>query len=325
MFFAKGVIDMEKYGVFEINTKSVSNLNYIATDESRGFELRLCEMSFMADNIARQFVSLVSEGMSNSEAFSLLAEDIDFAVGEADRDTILETQKGVEAFMKMLSATDKASFSILLVEKLAEAGINVSEKDFLPESDPQERFIYVKNSLADEAFDVFSQEFSDPRITYAESFKEACSGVAEKKYGYCILPFEEKSSVRIPSIFKLVSGLDLKIVAITPVFGFEGNADMKYALIGRDFKIPDRSESTDRYFEISIPKDTAKLSEIFIAVEMFGLEVYKMGMTFAGDGGEKASYSIIFKDGGRSFTELIVYLSLFAEEYIPVGIYKNIE
>ena len=91
----------------------------------------------------------------------------------------------------------------LLKEKLSSMDVNVSESDFLPEGNPQERFVYVKSALADEAFDVFSQEFSDPRVAYAESFKDACFGVADKKYGYSILPFDEKPSSRIPSIFKL--------------------------------------------------------------------------------------------------------------------------
>ena len=317
---------MEKYGVFDINESSVSNLNSIATDESKGFELRLCEMSFFADSIAAEISKLAEDGMSISEIFAILSEEIEFSKGVPDSEVISQTQNGVDAFLKMLSGADKANFSILLREKLLNKGIDVSEKDFLTESTPNETFIYVKNSLADEAFDIFSQEFDDPRIAYAESFKEACAGVADNRYGYAILPFEEKASVRIPSISKLVYDLDLKIVAITPVFGFEGNADMKYALIGRDFKSPELDELTDRYFEISIPKAAVSLSELLMASELYGLEIYRIGTSFVGEEDEqKTLYSIIFKDVGRSFSNLIVYLSLFAEEYTPVGIYKNIE
>lgn len=316
---------MEKYGVFNIVTTSLSNLDAIADGMSKGFELRLCEMSFFAERIARQIKDLISEGMNIGEAFAILSEELDFAVHELPHDVIDVTESGVRGFLKILNSSDKINFAVLLREKLSELDIIVKESDFLHESSPFESFIYVKNSLADEAFDVFSQEFSDPRIAYADSFKEACIAVSDKKYGYCILPFEEKSAVRIPSIAKLVSDLDLKIVAITPVFGFEGNADMKYALIGRDFKIPECDELTDRYFEISIPKDSVNFAELLLASQLFGTEVYKVGTAFSGSENEKTFYSVIFKLCGKTFVDLLVYLSLFADEYIPAGIYKNIE
>lgn len=316
---------MEKFGVFDINGLSFSNLDAIASEASRSFELRLCEMSFMAESVSRQIKKLMAEEMSVAEIFAILAEEFDFNENEPSADVISETKNGVKSFLNMLTASDKANFSILIREKLSSLGIDIKESDFLPQTESKELFAYVKSALADEAFDVFSQEFDDPRIAYAESFKDACAGVADKRYGYCILPFEEKSSVRIPSIEKLVADLDLKIVAITPVFGFEGNADMKYALIGRDFRIPENDESTDRYFEISIPKDSVKLAELLSSAETFGTGIYKIGTSFVGEDNATTLYSIIFKDGGSSFTNLLIYLSLFADEYIPVGVYKNIE
>ena len=61
------------------------------------------------------------------------------------------------------------------------------------------------------------------------------------------------------------------------------------------------------------------------AAELFGLDVYKIETELDGDNPDNASYSVIFKDAGKTFTELLIYLSLFVGEYIPVGIYKNIE
>ena len=317
---------MENYGIFNAPDNSVSNLVRLAEEEASDAELRLCEMSFVAESTAQRIKELISEGMSIAEIFALLAEEITIPECElVDGEVMAEAVDAVGAFLKILSAQDRANFSALLKEKLSEIDINVSESDFLPEGTPQQNFVYVKSALADEAFDVFSQEFSDPRVAYAESFKDACFGVADKKYGYSILPFEEKRSSRIPSIFKLISDLDLKIVAITPVFGFEGNADMKYALVGRDFKIPECDEGTDRYFEISIPKNSVRLSELLYVAELFRNDIYKVSTSIDDENSEKSFYSLIFKNGGKPFAELLVYLSLFAGEYIPVGIYKNIE
>ena len=316
---------MQGYGVFSVNDASLSNLNSIAKDESRNFELRLCELSFMAENVAAQLREVTLEQMDISGALALLAEEFDLGEYNIPEDVIPEAMHCVRKFAADLNSSDKANFARLLREKLSAMDVIVTESDFLPEFESGETFVYVKNALADEAFDVFSQEFSNPRIAYADSFKSACTAVADGKYGYCILPFEEKSSLRIPTISRLVSNLDLKIVAITPVFGFEGTADMKYALIGRSFVIPDCEENTDRYLEISVPKNSVKISELLSSAELFGLELYKIETEIESDSVEGAFYSIIFKDGGNTFVDLLVYLSLFVDEYIPVGIYKNIE
>ncbi len=317
---------MENYGIFNACEASVSNLDVLANDQTSSIELRLCEMSFIAEGTAERITELASDGMSIAEIFALLADEITIPEKSVASGDVLDgAVSAVNAYLGMLSAGDKAVFSSLLREKLSQKDVSVSEADFLIESKPSETFAYVKSALADEAFDVFSQEFSDPRVAYVQSLKDACVGVADKRYGYCILPFEEKPSVRIPSISKLVSDLDLKIVAITPVFGFEGNADMRYALIGRDFKIPERSAATDRYLEISVPKSAASLSELLYAAELFSSDVYKVDTFIDAENGERSYYSLIFKDGGNSFSDLLIYFSLFVSEYIPVGIYKNIE
>ena len=316
---------MEKYGVFDISNVSISNLNAMAKDESRAFEMRLCELSFFAESAAYQIKNLLADGMNVIEALALLSEEIEIPEGDMPGGVIEETKRSVRGFLGMLALQDKANFARLLRERLLNLDINVDEGDFLPVVTTDASFIYVKSALADEAFDVFSQEYSDARVMYADSFKKACFDVADKKSGYCILPFEERFSVRIPSIAKLVSDLDLKIIAITPVFGFEGNADTKYALIGRSFKIPERDEFTDRYLEITVPKSAVNLHELLTAADIFGAEVYKVGTSLTGDDGDNTLYSIIFKDGGESFSNLLVYLSLFVDDYVPVGIYKNIE
>jgi hypothetical protein len=127
----------------------------------------------------------------------------------------------------------------------------------------------------------------------------------------------------VPIISELAAGLGLKIVAVTPVFGFEGNADMKYALLKRGFVIPDNDEDTDRYLEIKLPGDIpGGMPSLFSAAEGLGVSVYRINTL--GDT-DSLSYSVIFKDGGGGFVSLLTYLSVFIGEYVPIGIYKNLE
>ena len=159
---------MEKYGVFDISDISVANLNADARDESRAFELRLCEMSFFADSIAKQIKALTEDGMSVSEALALLSGELMLGGSDMHGGVITETECGVKAFVKTLEAHDKANFALLLTEKLKAIDLDIGESDFLFETPTDESFVYVRSALADEAFDVFSQEYLDPRIVYAE-------------------------------------------------------------------------------------------------------------------------------------------------------------
>ena len=169
---------MEKYGIFDISDVSVSNLNASASDESRAFEMRLCEMSFFADSIAREIKTLTEEEMSVSEAVALLSAELSFDRQDDGEGFISETEGGVRAFVRSLRTHDKANFTALLTEKLKSIGVSIGESDFLFEAPTDESFVYVRSALADEAFDVFSQEYSDPRIVYADSFKKACFAVS---------------------------------------------------------------------------------------------------------------------------------------------------
>lgn len=317
---------MREERIFEISSVTDENLSYLSCRQGENLEMRICEMSFAAEKIAASAVSLVEDGMSVSEIAALLSDELGAENSLTEDSSPNESGEAVARFLSFLKGVDKANFSTLLLEKLRDNGINASEKDFLEESGAKESFIYVRNSLSDEAYDVFSQEFDSPRVLYSDSFKEACFAVADGKAGYCILPFEERAGMRIPGIYNLISRLDLKIVAVTPVFGFEGTADMKYALVSRGFKIPEISENTDRYLEINVSCDSSvSLGELLTVSEYFGLSVFRIN-TFEDERENENSYfSVILKDGGSSFTELLTYLSIFADTYSAMGIYKNIE
>ncbi len=316
---------MQGETIFELNSTTLSNIDGILRDMGNLHELSACELSFAASQVASDIAAINKDGVTVNEATSLLAEEMYLTRTLSDDENGELSTLNSKNFISGVSNLNKAIFASLLNEKLGEMGIHVSERDYLPVMKIAETFTYVKNSLSDEAFDVFSQEFSDPRIVYSDSFKEACLRVSEGKVGYCILPFEEKGA-RINTISSLISSLDLKIVAITPVFGFEGNADMKYVLVGRGFVIPPRDNATDRYLEISISKAAPiTLGELISAAEYLSISVFSVDTTvdFSADG--EINYTLILKDGSKSFADFLTYLNIFAGSYIPVGIYKNIE
>lgn len=317
---------MQDVNIFELNSTSCKNVEGILREMGTLHELSVCELSFAAESAAKSISELLDAGMTVNEATSLLSDEISLPdVRDEERIPSL-TSENVKSFLSHTSNLNKVIFAELLVKRLAELGITVSEGDYLPGIDSEETFAYVKNSLSDEAFDVFSQEFSDPRIVYADNFKDACRMVADGKVGYCILPFEEKGGARINSIVELVSSLDLKIAAITPVFGFEGNADVKYALVGRGFTIPENDEFTDRYLEIEVHRNSSlSLGELISASEYLSLSIFSVNTTSNAIADGDFIHTLIFKDEKKSFTDFLTYLNIFAGSHTPVGIYKNIE
>ncbi len=313
---------------YTVKTDSVTkeNLKKLSSEGSVLAERRICELSELAFHIADCAEELKADGMDICEILSLISDSIDFSSQEPHDRYMDENLSRLMKHSSMLSVLDKTYFTSLLIYRLAERGIFVSENDFLPNFQSQESFVYVKNSYSDEAYDVFSQDFSDPRVRYAKDFKEALSLVSDGTVGYCLLPLED-SGVRIKTVEELIFKTDMKINSVTPVFGLDGTADMKYCLVSHSYLIAPYTKDDDRYLELRISKDNdTPLSELICAAESLGLELYRVNCrNFVTDDMQGVYYSLLFKSGGGDFTPLLAYLTLFTEECTTLGIYKNLE
>ena len=188
-----------------------------------------------------------------------------------------------------------------------------------------ETFAYVRNSFSDEAYDVFSQDFIDPTVRYYKTFRDCARAVTAGDLTYCLLPLEEKGGVRLHTVSEIIFRNDFKINSVTPVFGQDGNADMKYALVSRGFTVPERNEDDDFYLEIRLGADSP-LSEVLSAVDSFGMSIYRINtVTFDTEGEAETYFTVVIKDGVGSFAPILTYLALFLRDFVPVGIYKNLE
>ena len=317
---------MNEESYFSPSEVYYSDLAELSARESRNDELRISELALIADDAARVSAELYSEGLSPCEiACAISGGDVFDAPLVSD---VMEANRTyIERLSSLRSVADKAEFSKLYLEACKKRGLVICSRDFFAAEDTDETFTYVKNPLSDEAYDVLSQDFADPRVYYADSFKDACSSVAEGKTGYCILPFEEKGGSRISSISEMIYKHQLKVTALTPVFGFEGNADMKYALVCRSVIIPELSEDDDGYAELMLPRGSGTvLTELLVAAHMLSLLPYKVATVSVGsEDGERDYYSVILKDDEAALDRLTVFLCLFYPECEIFGIYKNLE
>ena len=318
---------MYKDGTFIMNDISESNIASLEKQNSVLAEKRICELSTLAREAASDICKMVSDGYGIYEILSVLSE-LKIGGNNQPHSTVLtENSKRVRGYLLSASISDKVVFTELLLEYSKKYGFSVSESDFLDTESLDETFTYVKNPLSDEAYDVFSQDFSDPRVSYSQSFKEACKKVSEGDVEYCLLPLEERGGARLRAIAELLFRTDLKICSVTPVFGLDGIADVKYALVSKHFNLPLHEEGDDRYLEIRL-NSASSLSpaELFAASEMLSLKCYRINnVSFETEDGREEYYSVVFKTEEGDFSELLTFLTLYAGTYTPVGIYKNLE
>lgn len=301
------------------------NIRSIGKRQSLLEERRICELSEMAAAAASYLCTLGTDGMPPTDALSLLS--VGAKAEPAFHDGALkQCLPYLSMHGKSLSSLDKTVFISMLVERLSAEGLSLGEADFLPPVAANETFTYVKNLYADEAYDVFSQSFSDPRLFYSESIKDAVAAVEEGRAGYCLVPLEEKGGVRLASISQMLYRSDLRIASVTPVYGYGEQTDLTYALISRGFCIPPVASEDDRYLELRLPKEACPLSELLLAAEAFGAEVYRIHTLQLESGSQsRPFYSLVFRSEGRDFVLLLAYLFAFVRDFAPIGIYSNLE
>ena len=209
------MVNKEFSAPFDTNLYNLKSLS----SESAVLSLRRsCEISEMCDIAATISEECYKDGLGIYEILSVISEEFPLT-GICD-------QSGI---------SDRVTFSSLFLERIRGLGISLTEVSFLPVAMQSETFVYVKNHLSDEAYDVFSQEFSDPRVRYVGTIKEAVKAVNDGEVTYCLLPLEERGGARLSTVTELILGNDLKIDSVTPVFGQDGCADMKYALVSKAF------------------------------------------------------------------------------------------
>ena len=318
---------MQREEFFMPDSTNIENVEALSREQSVIFEKKICEMSEISGDATELALELYNSGFGIYECLGFLSDGLDFSGADVHDKSMPQNAGFLKSYLSALTSHDKAVFSSLLTASLKKTGVDVSEKAFLPEGGGDSSVIYVKNRLSDEAYDVFADNIADATVSYAETLREAAEAVSEGKREFAILPLEEKGGARLASIAALLFKYDLKIASVTPVFGFDGMADVKYALVSKRFSIPPVAPDDDRYLEIRLRADgPVSLSALFSAAEMLGASVYRINtVRFENEEGQHPYYTVVFRDEGADFSDLLVFLTLFAGSYTAIGIYKNLE
>ena len=309
------------------NKINVENMCALSEENSVSYEKRMCEISELCDSLCSGISELSHQGFGIYEILGFVSDSVDLTSQRPHSFSLGENKAGISKYLEMLSAADKALFSEMLTEKMKRSGLSFGEADFLPTGQGEGVVAYVKNRLADEAYDVFFDSLPSLKVLYTDSLKSAARLVAKGKAEYCLLPLEEKGGARLAGVAALLFSYDLKIASVTPVFGFDGSADVKYALVSSHFSIPKINSDDDRYLEIRVAFDYKEsVSSLFLASEFLGVSLYRINtVKFDTEEGEESYYTIVFKGEGKDFSAFLVFLTLFVTSYSAIGIYKNLE
>ncbi len=300
------------------------NMAMLEKSESDACELRAFLLSDIKDEVLRVIEPLYKSGLGVYDLFSYISEAKPIGKSDVEEEE-RDFSELVASMLASRSNLDKGAFCQLLADGLVSLGIG--EGDFLPATKRIESFTYVKNTFADEAYDVLASDFDDARVRYSRDFAECARLIYTGEVSYALFPFEEKGGTRLPTVAELIYRNDLKINAVTPVFGPDVTADLKYALVSDGFTVPEMSPLDDRYLEIRLSDgEGGALSALLSVAVMLGHSVYRVNThSFFGEGGAESFFSVVIRDDGRSFLPLLTYLTLFVGDYVPQGIYKNLE
>lgn len=314
--------------VFEPQAVTLENLSYLTREQSALEEQRILEISDMASDAASLSSELSSLGLGVVEALTYISSGVRFGELSTHESPLLGNVDCISSYLSSLHEGDKAIFAECYLKSIGNIGMEINEGSFLsPTASDRGLITYVRNAFSDEAYDVLSEPFDDARVRYSKDFRECARALSEGNADFCILPLEERGGARLQAVEQLLYRYDLKINSVTPVFGPDGNADVKYALISKGFSIHPFVDGDDRYLEIRLP-DTAAgdVGALLGAATHFGMTLYRVNtVLYESEGGVSPHFSIVLRDEGRTFTALLTYLTLFQPEYIAVGMYKNLE
>ncbi|MBQ9084838.1 MAG: hypothetical protein IJY24_04195 [Clostridia bacterium] len=313
--------------VFEPNSVSVDNLDELARDYSASLELRLMELGDIARQMLGFVRSLRGQGVQMSEILSLIAAGSPLSEYPISDMISNDNRIYIRSAVSGLSCFDRVTLCRELIRMAYLEELPINEEIFLPSSPTPSGIAYARNALSDEAFEVFAEELGEMRACYTSSLRDAVAELSAGNVGYCLLPLEEKGGSRLHTVADLIYRNDLKINSVTPVFGLDGAADLKYALVSRYFIAHPGKKEDDRYLELRLGEASLpQLGEIISAIELLGMRLYRIDtVSFTNEGQSERFASIVICEGDGQIVDILVYLALFVSDFTPVGLYLNLE
>lgn len=242
-----------------------------------------------------------------------------FAQKQKVVDTISENERYVSVLHDVIAVYDK----INCVELFCDGkDADIFAKDGIDDG----TVVYVKNPLADMAFNSFSKYIKEPRAMYESTFTDVCEEVYYSRTPYCILPIENSEDGRMSGFGGMIRKYELKIVMTCNVESASGRMT-RFALLKRELsrlKCPP-SHSEGEYLEIGLNfGEEQRLHEVLQAASFFGYTLNKIDSLPIYYSENEYYFDVVFKGSGQ-IKKFLFWLELEVPRYEIIGIYTHIK
>ena len=295
----------------EKNLKIDENLRKIDSTVSRNLEKRVAHISEKAE---------IVDNIDNDE----FREKYEWLFSDRENSCFVldENKSYVSAVKRAIDMFDRLKcVECLSPEKVSSVLNNRPDTDF--ETDT---VVYLKNSLADIAFNKFSKCLLDARVLYEESFAAVCEEVYYSRHPYCILPIENSEDGRLSGFGNMIRKYELKIVLTCNVESANGRVT-KFALLKRDIANVDCADCFNEgdYLEIGFHfGEENKLGAVLEAANFFGYSLNKVDSLPIYYSEKEYYFDVVFEGKGE-ISRFLFWLELEVPRYEIIGIYKHIE
>ena len=182
----------------------------------------------------------------------------------------------------------------------------------------RERVVYVRNPLADAAYESLSALLNAPTVGYRQSFRELFDDVENRYADYAILPLFS-DGVAVQSVSSLFYDYGLKICGVSAVPTEDG--EILFALVSRGAVI--HRPPTYCMFHI-LPEEEATPISLLGVLEPLGVALSRLDPVPLTYDPSRVGYRVIASAGDAdAFVSLSVYLSLYAPGYTGYGFYTQ--
>lgn len=249
-----------------------------------------------------------------------------------DAGTVCEPNRRNFAVMRSaLHISDRICFSRVLLDTAPRriAAEDLLMTDIAPKM--PNRIAYLRNVYADAAYSRFGAVLREPTVTYCDDFTAVCEDVYYGRASLCIIPIENSAEGRLAVFRNLINKYELKIVMTCPVPSPGSGNETRFALLKKNFEkmtLLGQPKKTDM-FEFSVTfsgtdPDSAGLSDILTAGRCFGLKLCKVDSSPVSYSDTEYVYNIVFCTDGAEFACFVLWLSLEAPQFMPVGLYPHL-
>jgi hypothetical protein len=334
--FAFGITDVRAQRDLHIVTENLSSLH---TRMGRMLDCSYIHTQALAELLARAYVQDRAKITAMIEQYLPEAAAMELALPtHAEQIALL--------YRQMSTAEQIYFFRALLTALVDHSQQHLTDiaTQLLGHTEPIEptahgRIVYQHNIYADEAFLHFSRVLPIAKACYSDSFTGMCEQLASGECEYCILPLENTQDGKLVRFYSLIERYELKIVLQCTVTAADNRHSTVFGLCRRGSALPAllvRDRSCLFEFLFWQENEHLSLSGLLHAAECASLSLVRVDCLPRSDDeilmGAGYPFDVCFevspaKDAsvpGQDLLAFLMYLSIHAPSFLPLGIYQHV-